>query len=266
VVDDLAHYVEFNDVRFFRFVDESIVPASMQLVSQEILARKLQLFFEMYCRIDPVAFSQEYCALLASAGCRQIFFGLESVGPITRQLINKGNLNTRSLKDTLAATKSAGIMNYVFVMVGIPNAPEEEEDLTMRFLIKNLDVHVATVGSFLVDMHSPIDVANNIFNKYDIELARIGDMTTEIEHLVHGKNQKEHVTERCATHLRLLYGERPDLALTSVLSDELRLILTAHFGNSFAQEAVRNPKIDLAYIKNIALGKTLRERIARELD
>ena len=64
-----------------------------------------------------------------------------------------------------------------------------------------------------------------------------------------------------------LYNKRPDYALCSLLSEEIRLILTASFGNTFANEYINS--VPNERIKEIIKKSTeylIKERVIRRTE
>ena len=137
---------------------------------------------------------------------------------------------------------------------------------TDYYLRDNPNIHVATIASFVADMHSPIHREPGLRLKYGLELFRIGDMTTEFGYTVNGLDVRDEARSRCSSSLASLYEHRPDLALTSLLNDELRFILAAQFGNTFAKEAMLSLRTDEGGIRQSALRRGIDERIIRTLE
>ena len=215
--------------------------------------------------LNPAFLDEELCAFIGSAGCRQLFFGLESVGPRTLQIISKDCNEPKILDRILRNTAAGGILNYLYVLLGIPGTPEEEEEDTIRYLVDCGDVHVATVGSFVADMHSPMHVSPAVRAKYGVKLFSIGDMTTEFGYRVNGRDERAAARARVASYIEELYTKRPDLAIMSTLNDELRFVLATRFGSTFAQDVVSKHAVSGQLAKEGAILKAINERVNRSL-
>lgn len=269
VMNDVEFYKK-QGINHFRIVDEDCPPNILKSFSEEILDRNLSIFFEAYSRFEKNFLDLDFCRELSKAGCRQLFFGLESIGEKTLRLTNKvaNYKNYREFIDKiLENTNKSGILNYVFVIIGIPNAPIEEEIETIDYLIKNKNVHVVTPASFVVDKYSPLHVDAAIKSKYCIKLFDVGDMTTEIGYSMGGKDLRSRVQKRTKQYAKEIYNNRPDLALTTLLIDEIRFALTCKFGNNFAQEFI--PMCEKSQIKTIideAIRNCYEERVKRQLE
>lgn len=82
------------------------------------------------------AIDSESVLCLASSGCKEIKFGLESGSPKLLSAMNK-KLDLNSFEKTLVLTKQFGINNKVFLMHGFPGENRETTQQTIEFLNKN---------------------------------------------------------------------------------------------------------------------------------
>lgn len=82
------------------------------------------------------AIDSESVLCLATSGCKEIKFGLESGSPKLLSAMNK-KLDLHSFGKTLALTKQFGINNKVFLMHGFPGENMETTHQTIEFLNKN---------------------------------------------------------------------------------------------------------------------------------
>lgn len=82
------------------------------------------------------AIDSESVLCLATSGCKEIKFGLESGSPKLLSAMNK-KLDLNSFEKTLALTKQFGINNKVFLMHGFPGENKETTQQTIKFLNKN---------------------------------------------------------------------------------------------------------------------------------
>jgi radical SAM superfamily enzyme YgiQ (UPF0313 family) len=269
VMADIELYAK-QGVNHFRIVDEDCPPMILKKLSEEILNRNHNIFFEAYSRFEREFLDLDFCKKLAEAGCRQLFWGLESIGEETLKLTTK-IVNCKDYSEfvdkILENTNSAGILNYIFVLIGIPNAPVRNEAETINYIIKNKNTHVVIPASFVVDKDSPIHLNDDIRSKYGIQLLDVGDMTTEIGYTINGRDVRNRTQKRTRRYAEKIYNMRPDLALSTLFNDEIRFILACEFGNNFANEFISMCNKDK--INNIidkAIMKCYEERINRKLE
>lgn len=78
----------------------------------------------------------EIVSYLATSGCKEIKFGLESGSPKLLRAMNK-KLNLEKFEETIYLTKKFGINNKVFLMHGFPGENKETTHETIMFLNKN---------------------------------------------------------------------------------------------------------------------------------
>ncbi|MGB1027384.1 MAG: B12-binding domain-containing radical SAM protein, partial [Rhodospirillaceae bacterium] len=153
LIDEMEHHAK-NGVRHFTFVDEMISAKRFAKISEEILARNLDIRF--YALAKPTNdFNLEILQLMRKAGCLCIYWGMESGSERVLQMMDKGNDAEGSAR-TLALASEAGIRNHVFLIVGFPTETREEVEETLTFLHKNQDYVDATVaGHFVLEMGTP---------------------------------------------------------------------------------------------------------------
>ena len=123
---------------------------------------------------------------------------------------------------------------------------------------------MAAIGSYVVDRLSPIEVNDIIRSKYHISLYDIGDLTTEIGYLYEGCNQNKKVKLRTIGYIKEIYSKRPDYALSSLLNEETRFVLTQKYGNQFITEYISGlSEKELVVIEKEAIERVVEERVLR---
>lgn len=132
-IDELQYYVETYGVRHFSFVDEMISARRFLKLSKEILERGLDITFYAFAKPTTNDFTPEILEVMYKAGCRAIYWGVESGSDRVLKLMDKGN-NVESTSQTLIAANKAGIRNHLFLIVGYPSETSSELKETVRFL------------------------------------------------------------------------------------------------------------------------------------
>ena len=116
----------------------------------------------------------------------------------------------------------------------------------------------------MVDRLSPMEVTDAVRKKYHISLYDVGDLTTEIGYRYEGSEQSKEVKERTIAYIQEIYAKRPDYALSSLLNEEIRFILTQKYGNQFIEEYVAGiSKQELEVIRQEAVARVVEERVLR---
>ncbi|MHC4396952.1 MAG: B12-binding domain-containing radical SAM protein [Planctomycetota bacterium] len=146
VVDELEQHLN-NGVKYFSFVDEMISSARFKQIGEEIIRRKLQLYY--YALAKPTGdFTQEAFDIMYQSGCRYIIWGVESGCQRILDLIDKGTV-VKDVSRVLADSASAGIKNHVYIIIGFPSETKQEFTETLDFLYENRDnIHTVHKGAF----------------------------------------------------------------------------------------------------------------------
>ena len=156
VVDELQHHVETYGIRHFSFVDEMISAKRFLKLSEEILKRGLDIAFYAFAKPTTDNFTPEILEVMYKAGCRAIYWGVESGSDRVLKLMDKGN-NVESTSQTLIAANKAGIRNHLFLIVGYPTETSSELKETVRFLYAHRKVIDKIIPSqFCMRMGTPV--------------------------------------------------------------------------------------------------------------
>ncbi len=123
----------------------------------EIENAKLKITWECNSRIDQI--DEDLIGKLKNAGCKNIFFGIET-GSIRLQKVIKKNINLKSVKSNLRMVISHGIKPITSFILGYPDETEEELNQTLH-----LGLECAVIGSSVfLEVFSPI-VKTELYNK-----------------------------------------------------------------------------------------------------
>ncbi|GAB6053570.1 hypothetical protein JCM17960_23900 [Magnetospira thiophila] len=154
VVDELQYQMQATGGRLFSFVDEMISARRFKKICEEILARGLDLRFYALAKPTP-DFTPDILELMYEAGCRSIYWGLESGNDRVLSLMDKGN-TVQSSSDTLKFASAAGIRNHLFMIVGFPTETEAELKDTLDFLYDHKDqVDMVLAGHYIMKRGTP---------------------------------------------------------------------------------------------------------------
>ncbi|HVT16718.1 MAG TPA: radical SAM protein [Thermoanaerobaculia bacterium] len=150
IIEDIRTLTEHNaaqrgaDSDFFLFIaDDTHSPPHLRKLSQRILEEGLDVRWMCEARLDK-GFDQETCELMYEAGCRHMFFGMESAHERVLKIMMKGTLR-RYMSDALINVASAGIGTYLSLIVGFPTETREEAEATLDF-IREHEPYIFTIG------------------------------------------------------------------------------------------------------------------------
>ncbi len=132
IVAEIGHIVAEYDMRAFEFVDDlfTLDRGRVADVCRGIKERGLDVTWSCSSRADTV--TPELLAGMAEAGCRGIFYGIESGCRRVLDLMKKGE-TPRQMADAVRWAGDAGIRTWGFFILGFPGETRRELKTTIRF-------------------------------------------------------------------------------------------------------------------------------------
>lgn len=155
IMEDIHVLKEKYNSSLFFFTDEAIAPNKMREISSSIIKDKTNISWACAARFEP-QFDKELLTSMAKAGCKMLFFGLESANQRVLDFMNKGT-NIETAKRIIKDSHQAGILNNIYLFFGFPTETKEEAQSTIDFISENLP-YMTTVRSsvFSLKRHSPV--------------------------------------------------------------------------------------------------------------
>lgn len=261
IFEELVQKSKIHGTKFFRVVDEGCPPDLLVDVSELILQNSLDLRFEIYGILEKRFLKEELVRKISDAGCRQIFFGLESIDPKTIKSMSKEINRTHDVEKIFKLTSSNGIHNYAFSMYGFPGQDSFAQNKTIDYIIGEKNIHTAVVSNYIAELEAPYTKENQA------EFIHDGNMTERFwQRNIGGQKIKcmNSGKQDARVALHEIYTRRQDLAITSLLYDETRLVLCDKFGPDFAQQYLsveKNLNLDI----NKIVRSEIEQRIERQL-
>jgi radical SAM superfamily enzyme YgiQ (UPF0313 family) len=132
VVDEIQHLAENFGTEAFIFRNQvfTMYRNHAERICQEILNRKLNIRWLCETRLDSV--DAEILALMRSAGCERIHYGLESGDPEMFSDVGKPGCDLAKLGRLVSETKKAGITAKLNVVIGLPGESWQTVQNTIR--------------------------------------------------------------------------------------------------------------------------------------
>lgn len=153
IIADIQHMVKHYGAQGIYFREDNFTFNTKRVVELCELILKKNLAFDWFCetRVSSIL-DVEILKLMAKAGCRVFYIGVESGSPKILHMLNKG-ISIENIEKAFAITKQVGIKTYASFIVGIPG--ETADDLRMtNALIKQIqpdfickNVYVGLPGS-----------------------------------------------------------------------------------------------------------------------
>lgn len=150
IIQDIKGLTEHNrqqgrdDEDFFLFIaDDTHSPPHLRALSNRLLGEGLNIRWMCEARLDK-GFDKETCELMYRAGCRHVFFGMESANERVLKVMMKGT-HLKNMSEGLRNIAGAGIGSYVSLVIGFPTETREEAEDTIRF-VREHEPYIFTVG------------------------------------------------------------------------------------------------------------------------
>ncbi len=137
-VDHLERLNVSKGVRHFYFADQYVDADDMNLLADEIVARRLDIAYHIMGR-PTESYTPEVCRRLYEAGCRWISWGVESGSQRLLDLCAKGT-NVETIHRVIRSAAQAGISNLLMMIFGLPASREADLDATFDLLDSLADV------------------------------------------------------------------------------------------------------------------------------
>ncbi|MEM2082108.1 MAG: radical SAM protein [Candidatus Bathyarchaeia archaeon] len=156
VVDEIVHLTEKYGIRGIYFVGDNFTINKKRTMELCELIKKSQLDIEWVCDTRADMISRELLQAMKEAGCRTIWFGVESGSPRILEKINKG-ITKEQTTQAFKLCREAGIQIASSFIMGIPGETLEDIELTYKFAKKldpdwaQFNVYIAVPGSGLYD-------------------------------------------------------------------------------------------------------------------
>ena len=140
---------------FFTFQDEGLSPKLIGALSDKIIKNDLNLSWLADSRFEP-AFSEEMSRKMARAGCKMLYFGLESGNERILACMDKG-IKKENVRKICRYCSDAGIWTHLFLIFGFPTETQDEARETMNFVLANSSIiRSMSFGSFQLTKHSKV--------------------------------------------------------------------------------------------------------------
>jgi len=132
VADDMQALSDRHGVSTFTFEDDDLSPSFLQRLATVLGSRDSEIHWGCYVRLER-RFRAGLARRLAAAGCRYLFFGLESACQHTLDRMNKG-VRVADAPAILESCRRAGIFVQLSLQFGYPGETAAQAAETLRFV------------------------------------------------------------------------------------------------------------------------------------
>jgi len=143
VAEDMDNLQSRYNTCYFELADDAVPPQKLRQLSEELLSKDMDAKWTAFTRLEK-QFTPPLLSRMYEAGCRILYFGLESANPRILKLMDKGT-DIETAHRILSDSHHAGIWNHVYVFFGFPTETEKEAEDTIRFVVENKDI-INSVG------------------------------------------------------------------------------------------------------------------------
>jgi anaerobic magnesium-protoporphyrin IX monomethyl ester cyclase len=149
IIDDIKTLAEHNQVHrpgsdFYLFIaDDTHSPPHLRALSRRLLDEKIEVKWMCEARLDK-GFDKALCQQIYDAGCRHIFFGMESANERVLKTMMKGT-HLKYMSEALTNIGEAGLGTYISLVIGFPTETALEAQDTLDF-IRQHEKYIFTVG------------------------------------------------------------------------------------------------------------------------
>jgi len=156
VVSEIEHMVETLGTKGIYFVGDNFTINKERTVRLCKLMTQHKLDVEWTCDTGADQISRDLLQEMKAAGCKTIWFGVESGSPSILKKINRG-LTIDQVARTFKLCREEGVQTAVSFMLGIPGETAEDMKLTFKFARKidpdwcHFNIFIAYPGCCLYD-------------------------------------------------------------------------------------------------------------------
>lgn len=154
ILDEL-HFLESEGYRQLMFVDDNFTLNPRRVIELCQRMRKDRIDLEWICegRVDQC--SDDMLQEMVRAGCRMIYFGIESANQEVLDYYGKGITPAQSERAVVTARRAGMDVIVGSFIVGAPNETKEDVQKTLDFA-KRLDIDVPQINPLMVNPGTPL--------------------------------------------------------------------------------------------------------------
>ena len=142
IIHELKNYQK-KRIRYIWFADEIVAAADLDRINKAILKRRLKIYYGIMLK-PTKDFSSDILKRMHQAGCRVVFWGVESFSQRVLNLMNKGIDSQETIK-VLKAAHTVGLSNVLLMIRNFP-LQTEEEILKDAKVLKKISKYFIYVG------------------------------------------------------------------------------------------------------------------------
>ena len=140
ILDEIATLKERWNIRYFRFFDEVFIGDRAKIIELCRLIKQEQPDIFWWCQTQVKLVDPELLSIMASAGCIEIAYGIESGSDLILAEMSKG-ISRELARQAIEMTWSVGIVPTLSLIAGMPSETPETLAQTRDFIISLNHIH-----------------------------------------------------------------------------------------------------------------------------
>lgn len=144
ILEQIEFLINKHSIKSLRFIDDTFtaVPKRVIDLCRLMVEKKLNIQWTCLSRVDTI--NEEMIYWMKQAGCKRIYFGVESGSPRILEILHK-SVDLVEAKKNVLLCKKFGIETAAFFMFGCPEETPADFDLSLSFA-KQCDLDFVSVG------------------------------------------------------------------------------------------------------------------------
>ncbi|MCX8176135.1 MAG: B12-binding domain-containing radical SAM protein [Candidatus Bathyarchaeota archaeon] len=234
VVDEIEQFQERYKTRYVEFIDDTFTfdKKRAEEICREIIRRRLDISWVCSCRVDLI--HKELMKLLKKAGCRMIYFGVESGVQRVLNLMRKG-IKVEQAYKVIKWAREVGLETVTSFILGMPGETMSEALQTIKFA-KKLDPDYA---QFSVATPFPGTELYKIAKERGLLLTEDWSKYTVLEPVMRTKELSVKQLKKLIKKAYLSFYFRPKTILGCVVKGHFKKLILNVMRNYFLQSLLR---------------------------
>jgi anaerobic magnesium-protoporphyrin IX monomethyl ester cyclase len=202
VVEEIKQMVEKYGSKGIYFVGDNFTINKKRTAELCRLITNNKINIEWTCETRAELISKELLDEMKYAGCKTVFFGVESGSLPIQQKLNK-NINLQEVEHVFELCRQVGIRTATSFMIGIPGETVNDMKATFKFAKRlqadwcQFNIYVACPGSSLYDEV----ISRGLYDQMDNYLARVKTKDFDYDMLVKTQRQFQRSLQRTPSRL-----------------------------------------------------------------
>lgn len=154
IMEEIHYLIDNFNIRSLRFIDDTFTVHMRRVIDlcQKMIEDRINIDWTCLSRVDTLR--PEMIPWMKKAGCRRIYFGIESGSPEVLQYLDK-NVDLSESLSALRLCQEHGIETIGFFIVGSPNETKEDFMKSVNFAI-DADLDYITVNKLIPYPGTPL--------------------------------------------------------------------------------------------------------------